>query len=228
MREIVLDTETTGFDPLKGDRLVEIGCVEVMHGVPTEHYYHVYINPERDVPPQAAAVHGLTTQFLRDKPVFSELVGGFLDFIGDDPLIIHNAQFDMSFLNHEMGKLGFPVIAPHRVVDTLQIARERFPGSPASLDALCKRFEIDNSSRTLHGALLDAQLLAHVYVELTGGKQRALDLASDIQEVQRDESGMVQQSAYNRDARLIAVNDDQRTAHEALVAGLKDPLWLMQ
>lgn len=227
MREIVLDTETTGFDPFKGDRLVEIGCVELLHGVPTDHHFHVYINPERDVPPQAAAVHGLTTQFLRDKPVFAEVVGIFLDFIGDDNLIIHNAAFDVSFLNYEMGKLGFPPLAPDRVIDTLQIARSRFPGSPASLDALCKRFEIDNSSRTLHGALLDAQLLAHVYVELTGGRQRALDLSAQAQaETEKHIEASV--APYRRAPRLIELTEAQQEAHAELVQKLKEPLWMAQ
>lgn len=228
MREIVLDTETTGFDPLKGDRLVEIGCVELLHGVPTGNHYHVYINPERDVPPQAAAVHGLTTQFLRDKPVFAELVGGFMEFIGDDPLIIHNAAFDMGFINHELGRLGFQPLAQSRVIDTLLIARTKFPGSPASLDALCKRFEIDNSSRTLHGALLDAQLLAHVYVELTGGRQRALDLGAKKAAAAAVSSTTQTNTVYQRAPRLIELSDAQKDAHDELVQKLKEPLWVAQ
>lgn len=225
MREIVLDTETTGFDPHKGDRLIEIGCVEIMHGVATGRNLHLYINPERDVPASAVAVHGLTEAFLRDKPVFAEVVGDFLDFIGDDtPLVIHNAAFDTNFLNYEMGKLGFPALKPSRIVDTLQMAREKFPGSPASLDALCRRFEIDNTNRTLHGALLDSQLLALVYVELTGGKQRGFDLMADA--AQTVETVAAASKALGaRTARIIELTDAQKAAHEALLDKLKDPLW---
>lgn len=222
MREIVLDTETTGLNPATGDRLVEIGCVEIMHGVPTGKHYHAYINPERDVPPEVVAVHGLTTQFLRGHPVFAEHVGAFLDFIAEDSLVIHNAAFDMNFINHELGRLGFPAIPMRRVVDTLQMAREKFPGSPASLDALCKRFEIDNSSRTLHGALLDAQLLADVYIELTGGRQRGFDLA---QEIEAQESSVTIDGPTPHVAILVPVEAAALKAHAALVEKLKDPLW---
>lgn len=222
MREIVLDTETTGLNPATGDRLVEIGCVEILHGVPTGKHYHVYINPERDVPPEVVAVHGLTTAFLRGKKVFAELVGEFLDFVADDPLVIHNAAFDMNFINHELGRLGFPAIPMSRVVDTLQMAREKFPGSPASLDALCKRFEIDNASRVLHGALLDAQLLAQCYVELTGGRQRGFDL---VQELVVEDKAVTIEGPTPHVAILIPVEDIARRAHEALLDRLKEPLW---
>lgn len=222
MREIIFDTETTGFDPMQGDRLVEIGCVEMIDGVLTGRQYHVYLNPERDVPPQAAAVHGLTTAFLRNKPIFAEEVGNFMDFIADDRLIAHNASFDMNFINFEIKRLGFPVIDPVRVVDTLQIAREKFPGSPASLDALCKRFGVDNSNRDLHGALLDAQLLAQVYIELTGGRQRALDFVAEDETTMVD--GIVQTSVVvNRTSRLIALTSEAE--HEALLDLIKEPLW---
>ncbi len=225
MREIVLDTETTGFDPLKGDRLVEIGCVEIMHGVATGRNLHIHINPERDVPAAAVAVHGLTEAFLRDKPVFAEVVGDFLDFIGDEaPIIIHNAAFDCAFLNHELATLGFPPLSKHRIVDTLQMAREKFPGSPASLDALCRRFEIDNTNRTLHGALLDSQLLALVYVELTGGKQRGFDLMANASTI-TETSVQMMSEMRPRTPRFIELSDAQKEAHHMLLEKLKDPLW---
>ena len=178
MREIVLDTETTGFDPETGDRLVEIGAVELVGHMPTGNQYHQYINPERDVPEDAVQVHGLTLDFLRDKPVFKNVAQDFLDFIGDAKLVIHNAAFDMKFLNAELRWQDMPQIDYSRAIDTLEIARKKFPGSPASLDALCRRFNIDNSARTLHGALLDSEILAEVYLELIGGRQPDLVLAS--------------------------------------------------
>ncbi|WP_375174050.1 DNA polymerase III subunit epsilon [Pseudooceanicola sp.] len=171
MREIVLDTETTGFDPEQGDRIVEIGAVELWNHVPTGETYHVYINPERAMPQEAFEVHGLGDDFLRDKPKFREIAQGFLDFVQDAKLVIHNASFDMKFLNAELGWLNLPKLPFDQALDTLAIARQRFPGSPASLDALCRRFGIDNSSRTLHGALLDSEILAEVYLELIGGRQ---------------------------------------------------------
>ena len=178
MREIVLDTETTGFDPETGDRLVEIGAVELLGHMPTGNQYHQYINPERDVPESAVEVHGLTLDFLKDKPVFSAVAQDFLDFIGDAKLVIHNAAFDMKFLNAELRWLDMPQIDYSRAIDTLDMARKKFPGSPASLDALCRRYNIDNSARTLHGALLDSEILAEVYLELIGGRQPDLVLAS--------------------------------------------------
>ncbi|KGM47099.1 DNA polymerase III subunit epsilon [Pseudooceanicola atlanticus] len=171
MREIVLDTETTGFDPEQGDRIVEIGAVELLNHMPTGETYHVYINPERSMPNEAFEVHGLGDEFLADKPVFKDIAQGFLDFVRDDKLVIHNASFDMKFLNAELGWLNLRQLPFDQAVDTLLIARKRFPGSPASLDALCRRFGIDNSSRTLHGALLDSEILAEVYLELIGGRQ---------------------------------------------------------
>jgi DNA polymerase-3 subunit epsilon len=171
MREIVLDTETTGFDPETGDRIVEIGGVELWNHMPTGRVYHQYINPERAMPQEAFEVHGLGDDFLRDKPLFKDIAGAFADFVGDAKLVIHNASFDMKFINAELGWLKLPAIPWERAVDTLMIARKRFPGAPASLDALCRRFAIDNSARTLHGALLDAQILAEVYLELIGGRQ---------------------------------------------------------
>ncbi len=171
MREIVLDTETTGFDPESGDRIVEIGAVELMGHVATGRTYHQYINPERGMPQEAFEVHGLGDEFLADKPKFAQIGRAFLDFIGDAKLVIHNAAFDIKFLNAELKWMNLPQIPWEQAIDTLAIARKRFPGSPASLDALCRRFSIDNSSRTLHGALLDSEILAEVYLELIGGRQ---------------------------------------------------------
>jgi DNA polymerase-3 subunit epsilon len=171
MREIVLDTETTGFEPEQGDRIVEIGAVELWNHVPTGETYHVYINPERDMPEEAFKVHGLSEEFLSDKPVFRDVAQGFVDFVQDSKMVIHNASFDMKFLNAELRWLGRPPLPMKQALDTLLIARQKFPGSPASLDALCRRFGIDNSARTLHGALLDSEILAEVYLELIGGRQ---------------------------------------------------------
>lgn len=180
MREIVLDTETTGLDPFEtpAHRIVEIGAVELWNQVPTGNTYHQYINPERDMPAEAFAVHGIGEEFLADKPRFGQIAQAFLDFIGTARLVIHNASFDMRFLNAELEWAGLPRLTDDRAVDTLMIARRRFPGSPASLDALCRRFGIDNSNRTLHGALLDSEILADVYLELTGGRQPDFALAS--------------------------------------------------
>lgn len=179
MREISFDTETTGLNPRGGDRLVEIGGVELFNHVPTGNSYHVYINPERDMPEGAFKVHGLSAEFLSDKPKFAEVAKEFVDFVGDATLVIHNAAFDMGFINMELEKIGMAHIPNTQVVDTLELARRRFPSGPNSLDALCSRFGIDNSRRVKHGALLDAEILAEVYLELKGGKQRALSLTPD-------------------------------------------------
>ncbi|MEP2715740.1 DNA polymerase III subunit epsilon [Pseudophaeobacter sp.] len=191
MREIVLDTETTGFDPFSGDRIVEIGAVELLNHMPTGETYHVYINPERSMPQEAFGVHGIGPDLLeppqkpepgqvtlRDKPVFAKVGQGFLDFVGSSRMVIHNASFDMKFLNAELDWMGLPQLPMDQALDTLAIARKRFPGSPATLDALCRRFHIDNSNRTLHGALLDSEILAEVYLELTGGRQPDFALSS--------------------------------------------------
>ena len=175
-REIVLDTETTGIDPKAGHRLIELGCVELRGRVPTGREFHAFINPERDVPADAVAIHGITGAFLADKPKFAAVVQGFLDFIGDDPLVIHNATFDVGFINSELERVSRPLLQMTRVVDTLALARKRNPGGPNSLDALCKRFGIDNSKRTKHGALMDSLLLAEVYMELLGERQTTLAL----------------------------------------------------
>lgn len=177
MREIVLDTETTGLDPKTGDRVVEIGCVELLNRIQTGVSYHVYINPERDMPEEAFRVHGLSSEFLSTKPKFAEVAGEFLDFIADDALVIHNAAFDVGFLDAELGKLGKPPIERDRVIDTLTLARRKNPGGQNSLDALCSRYGIDNSKRTKHGALLDSEILAEVYLELLGGRQASLGLS---------------------------------------------------
>ncbi len=178
MREIVLDTETTGFEPESGDRIVEIGAVELYNHMPTGCTFHKYINPQRAMPEEAFAVHGLGDDFLRDKPLFAEIAQEFLDFVQDARLVIHNAAFDMKFLNAELGWLKLPQLPWDQAIDTLAIARKKFPGSPASLDALCRRFQIDNSARTLHGALLDSEILAEVYLELIGGRQPDFVLAT--------------------------------------------------
>ncbi|PZO82288.1 MAG: DNA polymerase III subunit epsilon [Micavibrio aeruginosavorus] len=222
MREIVLDTETTGMDPVKGDRLVEIGCVELMNHLPTGKHYHVYINPERDIPPEATAVHGITNDFVKDKPTFGEVVGGFMDFIGESRLVIHNAEFDVKFLNAELKLFGFPSLDNRRVFDTLRMAREKFPGSPANLDALCRRFGIDNSSRTFHGALLDSQLLAEVYLEMLGGRQQGLGI---VEEAQKTTASAIAADRPYREPRIFTITDEEKAAHEALLEKLKNPLW---
>src|SRR5215207_3141150 len=181
MREIVLDTETTGLDPLRGDRLVEVGCVEIFNRMPTGQTFHRYINPQRDVPREAFEVHGLSAEFLADKPLFSAIVDDFLAFVGDAPLVIHNASFDIAFINAELEKVKRTAIPRDRLVDTLLLARRKHPGVSNRLDDLCSRYAIDNSHRTKHGALLDAELLAEVYVDLIGARQSQLILAEKVQ-----------------------------------------------
>lgn len=222
MREIILDTETTGLDPANGDRIVEIGCVEAQQHIPTGETYHVYINPERDMPVEAFNVHGLSEEFLAEKPVFAEVVGDFMAFIGDAQLVIHNASFDMKFLNAELKRLGFPVLPMERSTDTVALARRKFPGAQASLDALCRRFEIDLSRREKHGALLDAELLAEVYLQLRGGRQPDLALAGSEQK-SGDGPAIVQRQA--RSARAHAPSAEELAAHAALVESLNDPVW---
>lgn len=178
MREIVLDTETTGFEPAEGHRIVEIGAVELLNHLPTGRHFHKYLNPQRPMPKEAFEVHGLGDDFLRDKPLFAAIAGEFLDFIGDAKLVIHNAAFDMKFLNAELSRAGQPMMDWGRAIDTVALARTRFPGAPASLDALCRRFGVDNSRREKHGALLDSEILAEVYLELIGGRQPDLVLSS--------------------------------------------------
>jgi len=224
MREIVLDTETTGMDPATGDRIVEIGCVELENHVPTGKTLHMYLNPERDVPAEAVAVHGLTQEFLSKHPTFAEVVDKFVDFIGEDMLIIHNADFDVKFLNAELRTLGFPLIQMRRVTDTVRMARLKFPGSPANLDALCRRFGIDLSSRTLHGALLDSELLAEVYLELLGGRQHGMSFEPAKASVTEEITIQVTQTIV-REPRPHAPLPEELEAHLAMIDKLKDALW---
>ncbi|PYC47585.1 DNA polymerase III subunit epsilon [Litorivita pollutaquae] len=227
MREIVLDTETTGFEPESGDRIVEIGCVELYNHMPTGQTYHQYINPERSMPQGAFEVHGLGDEFLRDKPVFAKIGQDFLDFVGDAKLVIHNASFDMKFLNAELKWMGLPLLPMSQSLDTLAIARKKFPGSPASLDALCRRFGIDNSNRTLHGALLDSEILAEVYLELIGGRQPDFGLGAV-----RDDNDRVQtQSDWRPTPRPVPLpsrlTDEEAAAHAAFIEAMGDgAMWL--
>jgi DNA polymerase-3 subunit epsilon len=226
MREIVLDTETTGMDPATGDRLVEIGCVELFNHVPTGKNLHLYLNPERDVPAEAVAVHGLTYEFLKKHPTFAEVVDQFVNFIAEDVLVIHNADFDVKFLNAELRTLGFPQIQMRRVIDTVGMARRKFPGSPASLDALCRRFNVDLSERSLHGALLDSELLAAVYLELLGGRQHGLTLDTPpLKDAMHIEGPVIEDRKTPRPLRSFAPSADELAAHQAMVGKLKDAIW---
>jgi len=219
MREIVLDTETTGLDPLRGDRLVEIGCIEIFNRMPTGQTFHRYMNPERDMPAEAFAVHGLSTEFLASKPLFVEVVEEFLEFIGDSPLVIHNASFDVGFINAELDRIKRQAIPRERLVDTLLLARRKHPGVSNRLDDLCSRYAIDNSRRTKHGALLDAELLAEVYIDLIGARQSQLILAAETAEIRIGVSGDMP-----RRQRLVPlaarVSDADREAHRAFIATL--------
>lgn len=226
MREIVLDTETTGFDPEGGDRIVEIGGVELYNHVATGRTYHQYINPERDMPEDAFKVHGLGNEFLSDKPKFAEIGQAFLDFVGDAKLIIHNASFDMKFLNAELKWMNLPLLPLDQAIDTLAIARKKFPGSPASLDALCRRFGINNDARTLHGALLDSEILAEVYLELIGGRQPdfALSTAQAGSTTQVSENWRPVPRSELLPPRLT---EAEKAAHNEFIAQLgENPLWL--
>jgi DNA polymerase-3 subunit epsilon len=220
MREIVLDTETTGLDPADGHRIVEIACLELVNHVPTKRIFREYVNPEREMPEDALRVHGLSNDFLGDKPVFSEVVARFLEFIGEDTLVIHNAEFDLKFINWELGQLGFTPLPGARAVDTLMLARQRYPGAANSLDALCKRFEIDNSARSYHGALLDCELLAEVYLELLGGRQPGFELARARGSTRREAA-----ERPVRPARPHAPSDSELEAHRRMLEKLNAPLW---
>ena len=229
MREIVMDTETTGLDPMSGDRIVEIGGVELENHLPTGRVYHQYINPERDMPQEAFDVHGLSEEFLSDKPVFKDVAQEFLDFIGDAKLVIHNASFDMKFLNAELIWVDKPRLPMNRAIDTLEIARKRFPGAQNSLDALCRRFSIDNSARTLHGALLDSEILAEVYLELIGGRQP--DFALNVVAGTSLTSGSSENwTAKARPKKLPSlITDAESENHAAFVASLGEgALWLKE
>ena len=223
MREIVLDTETTGLKPDQGDRIVEIGCVELVNHLQTGERRQWYINPERDMPAEAQAVHGLSAEFLAKFPVFGEIVGEFLDFIADSQLVIHNASFDLGFLNAELKRLSLPPLPAARALDTVKMARQKFPGAQASLDALCRRFNIDNSNRTQHGALLDSMLLAECYLELLGGRQTNLVLTTTAKTAGAS-SG--RQTREQRPPRPHQPSPEEVEAHQALLKQLKAPVWL--
>lgn len=221
MREIVLDTETTGLDPRAGHRIVEIGCVELVNHIPTGAYFHEYVNPERDVPEEAFRVHGLSEAFLNQHPPFADLAERLASFLGEATLVIHNAEFDMGFLNAEFERAGHPRLPMQRTVDTVALARRRFPGAQVNLDALCSRFEIDNSARTRHGALLDAELLAEVYIELLGGRQPDLVLGGDAAE---SGSAAATPRSY-RPPQPHAPSAEELAAHKAMLDRLDDPVW---
>lgn len=223
MREIVFDTETTGLDPSQGDRICEIGCVELVNRVETGRTFHAYVNPMRPMPSIAQQVHGLSDVFLADKPCFDAIVEGLLDFLDDSPLVAHNAAFDFAFLNHEMGECGRMNVSLSRMICTAQLSKSRHPGAKHSLDALCTRYGIDRSHRVLHGALLDAQLLAQVYVELTGGRQIGFDIEIAVP------AALVPVSAARpatiRMSRRHDATSDELARHRAFVGGLREPLW---
>lgn len=223
MREIVWDTETTGFDPLGGDRLVEIGAVELNQHLPTGRVFHQYVNPERDMPDGAFQVHGLSIDFLKDYPVFAKVGQAFLDFVGDATLIAHNANFDMKFINAELGWAKLPAIPANRALDTLEIARKKFPGAQNSLDALCRRFGIDNSAREKHGALLDSEILAEVYLELIGGRQPdfALNVVGGLDAVENQKNQTVEVSQRS-EALPSLLSDVEQQAHADFVNAMGD------
>ncbi len=226
MREIIFDTETTGLDPNTGDRLVEIGCIEMVNRVATGRTFHQYFNPERDMPAEAERVHGLTASFLADKPLFGELAEDLLEFIGEDPLVAHNAQFDFGFLNYELAQCGLAPVGEDRMIDTLVLARRRHPGAKHSLDALCSRYGVDRSHRTLHGALLDAELLAQVYVELTGGRQIGLQLAVDnTAETTVARAVFKPRLGEYRAPRPHAASEEELARHKSFLETLESPLW---
>lgn len=228
MREIALDTETTGFDPAQGDRIVEIGCVEMVNRVRTGKHFHCYLNPQRSMPESAFKVHGLSEAFLKDKPLFAEVVDGFLAFIGDAPLVIHNASFDMKFINAELYKAERAILPMERALDTVRMARQKFPGAPASLDALCKRFDIDLSKRTMHGALLDAELLAEVYLELMGGRQDSLLSTTTLSEGEDAGTMLLPQGNYEglKEGRPdFGLSEVEQAAHRQFIKKIKEPIW---
>ncbi|MXO68884.1 DNA polymerase III subunit epsilon [Altererythrobacter marinus] len=226
MREIVFDTETTGLDPASGDRMVEIGCVELMNRVPTGQTFHAYFNPERDMPAGAEAVHGLSSAFLADKPLFRDTAQALLEFIADSPLVAHNAAFDFGFLNAELSLCEREAVCMSRMIDTVALARKRHPGAKLSLDALCSRYGVDRSHRVKHGALLDAELLAQVYVELTGGRQIGLELAAETSRT--DMIAVVSRPRAQRTprpARPHAASAEELSRHRAFLARMEAPLW---
>ena len=234
MREIALDTETTGINPHDGHRIIEIGALELIHHLPTGRKLHLYINPERGIDDGAVAVHGITAKFLTGKPVFADIVDEFLTFIGTDFLVIHNASFDMGFINAELARLDRPALSMNQSIDTLLMARKKFPGAQANLDALCRRFEIDNTHRDLHGALVDADLLASVYIELLGGLQPSLLLDSEANQKIKNEtfqksadqdSKLQSASKTNRSIRVHEPTINELEAHNTFLEGLENPIW---
>lgn len=225
MREIIFDTETTGFDPKNGDRMVEIGCIEMVNRVPTGRTFHAYFNPERAMPAEAEAVHGLSDAFLADKPLFRAVAQDFLAFIEDSPMIAHNAAFDFGFINFELAFCGHPEVSLDRMVDTVALARVRHPGAKLSLDALCTRYGIDRSHRTKHGALLDAELLAQVYVELRGGRQIGLELLADTTEIVTETKVLVRTDRVFRQPRPHAATEAELIAHAEFLKSVDSPLW---
>ena len=232
MREIVFDTETTGLDPKTGDRMVEIGCVEMIGRVETGESFHAYYNPQRDMPAAAEAVHGLSISFLETKALFAEGADELLEFLGDAPLVAHNAGFDFGFLNSELERIGREPISMDRMIDTVAIARKKHPGAKLSLDALCSRYGVDRSHRVKHGALLDAELLAQVYVELTGGRQIGLELAAELEGASPEANQTVVSQAsqpaptrLRREPRPHAPNEAEIARHQEFMAGIKDPIW---
>lgn len=227
MREIVFDTETTGLDPLTGDKIVEIGAVELSNHIPTGRTYHQYINPLRSISEEVVKVHGLTEEFLSDKPIFEEICDDFMSFIGSDAyLVAHNAPFDMKFLNYQLKEVGRPTFDENRVIDTLIIARKRFPGSRVNLDDLCRRFGVDNTQRTKHGALLDAELLAEVYLELLGGQEPAL-LQSQLNQPADFEQVLEKiKTNKRREPRIFSISEEEIKNHDFYVSKLKNPFWL--
>jgi len=231
MREIVLDTETTGLDPASGHRVVEIGCVELFNHLPTGRVFHKYLNPERDMPEEAFKVHGLSEEFLSTQPLFADVAQEFVDFVGNDLLVIHNAEFDMKFLNWELKIQGRPQMPMEQSIDTVKMARKKFPGSPANLDALCRRFGIDNSARDKHGALLDAELLAEVYLELIGGREPGLSLLGKGGNGARPEGQAISAETPKREARPPrphAPTEEELEAHKAFLGKLKKAIWLAE
>jgi len=224
MREIVLDTETTGLDPYSGHKVVEIGCIELINHVRTGNHFHCYLNPEREMPPEAERIHGLSGEFLKDKPVFKTIAAAFLEFIGDSQLVIHNAAFDMKFINAELEHAGFAALEMNRALDTVLMARQKFPGQPASLDALCKRFSIDLSARTKHGALLDSELLSDVYLELRGGRQAALLLKQE-EEQATAESDLAFTGHTDIPVRHFPPTAEELAAHKTMLEKIKNPIW---
>lgn len=221
MREIILDTETTGLSPDQGHRIIEIGCIELFNHLPTGKSFHAYINPERDVPAISTQITGLTAEFLKPYPIFEKIVHDFLAFIQEDPLVIHNADFDMAFLNAELTRANLPVLPKTRAIDTLYMARQKFPGSPASLDALCKRFNVDLSKRDKHGALLDSELLAQVYLELLGGRQRSLGLIETQEEITIE----IASTSPAYPARTFELTEEEDSKHKEFLSQIKEPLW---